>query len=154
MFAITGFYHRYFSHKAFQTSRIGQFVFAVLGATAVQRGPLWWAAHHRNQDQYEHSPPRPPGWRRPHHPDHRVRKRKNCVLKFDHLEKHSKCLPAGGVTSRVSHSFYFTRLHQLMARRYCLVQIPMRLPQIDEDQAPSQRMGRWRIDHSKIFVHR
>ena len=48
MFAITGFYHRYFAHKAFQTSRLGQFIFAVIGATAVQRGPLWWAAHHRN----------------------------------------------------------------------------------------------------------
>jgi stearoyl-CoA desaturase (Delta-9 desaturase) len=48
MFAITGFYHRYFAHKAFQTSRAGQFIFALLGATAVQRGPLWWAAHHRN----------------------------------------------------------------------------------------------------------
>ncbi len=52
MFAITGFYHRYFSHKAFQTSRAGQFVFAVLGATAVQRGPLWWAAHHRNHHSH------------------------------------------------------------------------------------------------------
>jgi stearoyl-CoA desaturase (Delta-9 desaturase) len=48
MFAITGFYHRYFAHKAFQTSRFGQFLFALLGATAVQRGPLWWASHHRN----------------------------------------------------------------------------------------------------------
>jgi stearoyl-CoA desaturase (Delta-9 desaturase) len=48
MFAITAFYHRYFAHKAFKTSRLGQFVFAVLGATAVQRGPLWWASHHRN----------------------------------------------------------------------------------------------------------
>lgn len=48
MFAITGFYHRYFAHKAFQTSRFGQFIFAVLGASAVQRGPLWWASHHRN----------------------------------------------------------------------------------------------------------
>jgi stearoyl-CoA desaturase (Delta-9 desaturase) len=47
MFAITAFYHRYFAHKAFKTSRLGQFVFAVLGATAVQRGPLWWASHHR-----------------------------------------------------------------------------------------------------------
>ncbi len=53
MFAITGFYHRYFAHKAFQTSRAGQFVFAVLGSTAVQRGPLWWAAHHR--DHHIHS---------------------------------------------------------------------------------------------------
>lgn len=62
MFAITGFYHRYFAHKTFQTSRVGQFIFALLGATAVQRGPLWWAAHHRNhhvhadQPQDTHSP--------------------------------------------------------------------------------------------------
>src|SRR5690606_33758562 len=48
MFAITGFYHRYFSHKAFKTSRPLQFAFAALGAMSVQRGPLWWAAHHRN----------------------------------------------------------------------------------------------------------
>lgn len=53
MFAITGFYHRYFSHKAFQTSRLGQLIFAIIGATAVQRGPLWWAAHHR--DHHVHS---------------------------------------------------------------------------------------------------
>ena len=42
MFAITGFYHRYFSHKAFKTSRFVQFIFAFLGASAAQRGPLWW----------------------------------------------------------------------------------------------------------------
>jgi stearoyl-CoA desaturase (delta-9 desaturase) len=48
MFAITAFYHRYFSHRAFKTSRWSQFVFAVLGTTAIQRGPLWWAAHHRH----------------------------------------------------------------------------------------------------------
>ena len=48
MFAITAFYHRYFSHRAFKTSRAAQLVFAVLGAAAVQRGPLWWAAHHRH----------------------------------------------------------------------------------------------------------
>lgn len=47
MFAITAFYHRYFSHRAFKTTRIMQFIFAVLGASATQRGPLWWAAHHR-----------------------------------------------------------------------------------------------------------
>jgi len=51
MFAITGFYHRYFSHRTFKTSRAGQFIFALLGASAVQRGPIWWAAHHR----YHHS---------------------------------------------------------------------------------------------------
>jgi len=48
MFAVTAFYHRYFSHRAFQTSRAAQFAFAVLGASAVQRGPLWWASHHRH----------------------------------------------------------------------------------------------------------
>lgn len=48
MFAITGFYHRYFSHRTFRTSRTLQFAFALIGASSVQRGPLWWAAHHRN----------------------------------------------------------------------------------------------------------
>jgi len=48
MFAITAFYHRYFSHKTFKTSRTIQTIFAVVGASATQRGPLWWAAHHRH----------------------------------------------------------------------------------------------------------
>ena len=52
MFAITGFYHRYFSHKAFRTSRPVQLVFALLGAASVQRGPLWWAAHHRHHHRH------------------------------------------------------------------------------------------------------
>jgi stearoyl-CoA desaturase (delta-9 desaturase) len=52
MFALTGFYHRYFSHKAFRTSRAVQFVFAVIGASCVQRGPLWWAAHHREHHRH------------------------------------------------------------------------------------------------------
>ena len=52
MFAITGFYHRYFSHRSFQTSRFMQFLFAALGSSAIQRGPLWWAAHHRHHHQH------------------------------------------------------------------------------------------------------
>ncbi len=62
MFAVTAFYHRYFAHRSFRTSRALQFVFAVIGATSVQRGPLWWAAHHRNHHLhadttlYPHSP--------------------------------------------------------------------------------------------------
>ncbi len=48
MFAITGFYHRYFSHRTFKTFRPIQFLFAFIGASAAQRGPLWWAAHHRH----------------------------------------------------------------------------------------------------------
>jgi len=62
MFAITGFYHRYFSHKTFKTSRLMQFTFAVIGNSSMQRGPLWWAAthrhHHKHSDHEEdiHSP--------------------------------------------------------------------------------------------------
>lgn len=62
MFAITGFYHRYFSHRTFKTSRFMQFVFAVIGNSSMQRGPLWWAAthrhHHKHSDHEEdiHSP--------------------------------------------------------------------------------------------------
>jgi len=62
MFAITGFYHRYFSHRSFRTGRLWQFVFAFIGASSAQRGPLWWAAqhrhHHRHSDEEEdaHSP--------------------------------------------------------------------------------------------------
>ncbi|HEC73454.1 MAG TPA: acyl-CoA desaturase [Methylophaga aminisulfidivorans] len=64
MFAITAFYHRYFAHKSFKTSRFCQFLFAVIGASATQRGPLWWAAHHRyhhrhaDTDNDPHSPKR------------------------------------------------------------------------------------------------
>lgn len=56
MVAITAFYHRYFSHRTFSTSRAAQFIFAVIGTSAVQRGPLWWAAHHRNHHQYSDQP--------------------------------------------------------------------------------------------------
>lgn len=48
MHAITGWYHRYFSHRTFKTHRWFQFVWAVIGVTAVQKGPLWWAHHHRS----------------------------------------------------------------------------------------------------------
>ena len=68
MFAITGFYHRYFSHRSFETSRFWQFCFAVLGNSSSQRGPLWWASHHRHHHKYAdteadvHSPSRHGFW--------------------------------------------------------------------------------------------
>jgi len=52
MFAITGFYHRYLSHRSYKTSRWFQFLFAVVGNSSTQKGPLWWAAHHRHHHQY------------------------------------------------------------------------------------------------------
>ena len=59
LLAITGFYHRYFSHKTFQTSRAVQLLFALLGASAVQRGPLWWASHHRHHHAHSDQTPDP-----------------------------------------------------------------------------------------------
>lgn len=52
MFAITGFYHRYFSHRTFRANRVVQFLMAALGNSAMQRGPLWWAATHRHHHQH------------------------------------------------------------------------------------------------------
>lgn len=65
MFAITAFYHRYFSHRTFRTHRAIQFAFALLGTSSAQRGPLWWAAHHREHHRHsDHEPdPHSPGWR-------------------------------------------------------------------------------------------
>ena len=47
MWFITAGYHRYFSHRAFTTNRVFQFVLAFGGSAAAQKGPLWWASHHR-----------------------------------------------------------------------------------------------------------
>jgi stearoyl-CoA desaturase (Delta-9 desaturase) len=52
MFAVTGVYHRYFSHRTYKTSRVFQFVLAFLAQTSAQRGALWWAAHHRHHHRY------------------------------------------------------------------------------------------------------
>jgi stearoyl-CoA desaturase (delta-9 desaturase) len=46
-FALTAGYHRYFAHKSFQTSRVFQFILALVGTWASQKGPLWWSGHHR-----------------------------------------------------------------------------------------------------------
>ena len=56
MFGITAGYHRYFAHRAYRTSRVGQFCIAALGASAAQRGPLWWAAHHRHHHMHSDEP--------------------------------------------------------------------------------------------------
>jgi stearoyl-CoA desaturase (delta-9 desaturase) len=48
VFALTAGYHRYFSHKAFETNRFFQFFLAYFAACSLQGGPLWWASHHRH----------------------------------------------------------------------------------------------------------
>lgn len=47
IFAIGAGYHRYFSHRAYRTSRVFQFLLAFASQTSAQRGVLWWAAKHR-----------------------------------------------------------------------------------------------------------
>ena len=47
MFSIVSGYHRYFSHRAFKTSRVFQFILAFFAQATAQKGVLWWAAHHR-----------------------------------------------------------------------------------------------------------
>src|SRR6185436_19977804 len=62
IFAIGAGYHRYFAHRSYSTSRWFQFVLAFLGCSAMQKGPLWWASHHRqhhkhsDQEDDPHSP--------------------------------------------------------------------------------------------------
>lgn len=52
VFFITAGYHRYFSHRTYKLNRFWQFVMAYGGASAAQKGPLWWAAHHRDHHRY------------------------------------------------------------------------------------------------------
>jgi len=56
MFGITGGYHRYFSHRSYKTSRVFQFLLGVLGASSAQKGPLWWASHHRHHHRHSDTP--------------------------------------------------------------------------------------------------
>jgi stearoyl-CoA desaturase (delta-9 desaturase) len=62
MFFLTAGFHRYFSHRAFKTSRAMQLLLAIGGTLCVQKGVLWWASkhrlHHRHSDEPQdpHSP--------------------------------------------------------------------------------------------------
>ncbi|HEX8791680.1 MAG TPA: fatty acid desaturase [Polyangiaceae bacterium] len=62
LLSVTIGYHRYFSHRSFKTSRAMQFVLALCAESSLQKGVLWWAAHHRyhhrHSDQHDdiHSP--------------------------------------------------------------------------------------------------
>lgn len=56
MWGVTAGYHRYFSHRAFKTSRWFQFVLALVATSSTQKGVLWWAAHHRHHHRYSDQP--------------------------------------------------------------------------------------------------
>jgi stearoyl-CoA desaturase (Delta-9 desaturase) len=59
MFGITAVYHRYFSHRSYKTSRVFQFLLAWLACSSLQKGPLWWAGHHRIHHRYSDTPQDP-----------------------------------------------------------------------------------------------
>ena len=59
MFAITGFFHRYFSHRTYDMGRLMQFIAAFIGTTSAQKGPLWWAASHRLHHKTSDTPDDP-----------------------------------------------------------------------------------------------
>jgi stearoyl-CoA desaturase (Delta-9 desaturase) len=63
MFGVTGGYHRYFSHRTYRTSRAFQFFLAVLAQSSLQKGALWWAAHHRTHHKYSDTPQDPHSFR-------------------------------------------------------------------------------------------
>lgn len=68
MFGVTAGYHRYFSHRSFKTNRLFQFLLAWLAQMSVQKGVLWWAAHHRQHHKHSdkdtdlHSPSKQGFW--------------------------------------------------------------------------------------------
>jgi stearoyl-CoA desaturase (delta-9 desaturase) len=47
MFCITAGFHRYFAHRSYRLGRVPQFLLAFGACSAAQKGPLWWAGHHR-----------------------------------------------------------------------------------------------------------
>jgi stearoyl-CoA desaturase (delta-9 desaturase) len=56
MFGVTAGYHRYFAHRTYRTSRPVQFLLAFLAQTSMQKGALWWAAHHRGHHKHADTP--------------------------------------------------------------------------------------------------
>jgi stearoyl-CoA desaturase (Delta-9 desaturase) len=56
---ITVGFHRYFSHRSFKTRRWFQFLLAAAGCAALQKGPLWWAIHHRLHHRHSDTPDDP-----------------------------------------------------------------------------------------------
>jgi stearoyl-CoA desaturase (delta-9 desaturase) len=55
-FGVMAGYHRYFSHRTFKTSRVFQFILALLAETSGQKGVLWWAARHRHHHKFSDLP--------------------------------------------------------------------------------------------------
>jgi stearoyl-CoA desaturase (delta-9 desaturase) len=56
VFGITAGYHRLLSHRSYKAGRVVTFMLALFGTMAMQRGPLWWAAKHREHHRDSDTP--------------------------------------------------------------------------------------------------
>ena len=56
IFAIGAGYHRLFSHRAYKTGRVFQFVLGFLAQSTAQSGLIWWASKHRDHHRYSDTP--------------------------------------------------------------------------------------------------
>ncbi len=56
IFAIGAGYHRYFSHRAYATGRVFQFLLAFLAQSTTQKSVLWWGAKHRHHHLFSDMP--------------------------------------------------------------------------------------------------
>ncbi len=63
MFGVTAGYHRYFAHRSYRTSRAFQLFLAWLAQSSLQKGTLWWSAHHRDHHKYSDTKLDPHSWR-------------------------------------------------------------------------------------------
>jgi len=49
---LTIIFHRHLAHRAFKMNRAARFVWALIGTSSMQKGPLWWAGHHVNHHRF------------------------------------------------------------------------------------------------------
>lgn len=56
MFGVTAGYHCYFSHRAFRTGRVFQFLLALLAQSSGFGGALKWAGYHRHHHRHADAP--------------------------------------------------------------------------------------------------
>ena len=73
-------YHRLFAHRAYEVPKWLEYLIAICGYLAIQRGPIFWVAMHRLHHRYSDIPGRDPhtpreGWLHVHFGWHQRRRR-------------------------------------------------------------------------------
>lgn len=57
MFGVTAGYHRYFSHRSYETGPAQRAVLSFLSVSSLQRPVRWWAARHRDHHRFSDTAP-------------------------------------------------------------------------------------------------